>query len=168
MSGFIKMRMWQRAALVTAGVLLLSNSIYAQDGPWQKSASRTSGKFLDFNLKVLTPTSCMGSPLKLRLEVTNAGQETVRLNRAYFWNNSVQYPSQEVLGEGEERFMNHVWPRSTSEDVFLLAPGATHVTHSYWSPYQGSGPGHYTLEISGYGKLNKVQFELKDCKLKGN
>jgi hypothetical protein len=121
---------------------------------------------LKVKLQTLTPVACMGSPLKLKLEVTNVGQEIVRLNRAYFWNNYSVHPSApQAEDQAKEYFIAHVWPRSTSEDIIHLEPGKTYTSHRYWELDESiSSPGRYTLEVGTYGTWNQVEFELNHCR----
>ena len=161
-------RVW-RSMLRISLALFLPIASYAQDVSQNKDASNAKKPVLEVKLRMLTPTVCVGTPLKLRLEVTNVGQEVVKLNRAYFWNNySMFLTSSESSDKDKERFFTHVWPRSTSEDILFLAPGKTYVAHTYWQLNEEwkSEPGNYTLEIITHGILNKAQFELHDCEQK--
>jgi hypothetical protein len=174
----IRARNWQRVILLVSIALFLPIVAYAQDES-QKDVPQTKKAYLKFKLILLTPTVCVGVPLKLRLEVSNVGQETVELNRAYFWELYSWYP---VTPEGEDKGRGEIivwiWPRSTSEDIISLAPGKTYIAHSYWSfddevrkagrwslADEGSKPepGNYSLKVK---TSNRVQFELHDCRQK--
>ena len=161
-------RWWHAILLMSALVLPLAT--LAQDVSQIKDALRLKKPPLKVELRALTPTACIGAPLKLRIEVTNVGQETLRVNRAYFWNNSSEYPtSPEGEKEDKSRFLSIAWPFSRSEDIFLLAPGETYIAHTYWwldEETTKSKPDNYTLELKTYGTLNKVQFDLRECNQK--
>jgi hypothetical protein len=160
----------RRTILLITLTLYLSIAAYARDASQIKDALKMEKPPLEFKLIALTPTACIGDPLKLRLEVTNIGQETLKLNRAYFWDTSRIYLSaEESKGEDKEFFYEHFWPRSTSEDIVFLASGKTYVAHTYW-PFYGEGNkfgvGNYILQIWLFSSNNKVQFEIKECKRK--
>ena len=159
---------WRRVITLISVTLWLSVATYAQGESQFKDALRMKKPPLKFKLVALTPTACVGVPLKLRLEVTNVGQEKLRVNGAYFWNTRLTHLStEESKGDDKEFSYFHSWPRSTTEDIFFLPPGKTYVIHTYWSLDEeaaGHGPGNYTLELRTYGTRNKVQLELLDCK----
>jgi hypothetical protein len=156
--------------LLASLMLFLSVAAGAQEGSQNRGDSSAKKPSLEFKLIALTPTVCVGVPLKLRLEVTNVGQETVKLNKAYFWNvYAVSPTTPESEKSDKEVFLTYIWPRSTSEDIFFLAPGKTYIDHTYWSLEEKStqlGAGNYTLETGHYGSSNKLQFEIHDCERK--
>lgn len=157
-SGLGNARNLRRA--ISLGILTLSLSICAYA---QQEAGNKSGKRLEAKLIVLTPTACVGSLLKLRLEMTNTSQEVIKLNRAFFWNNYTLHRDED---KDDEVFFSHSWPVSTSEDIVILAPAKTYVSHTYWSldEHWKLEPGGYTLQIKTYGTSNGVKFLLHDCK----
>ena len=163
-------KQWGLTLLLTTVALFLSIAAHAQDESQIKDALRIEKPPLKIELRTLTPMVCLGMPLKLRLEVTNVDQETLRINRAYFWNNYFEYlTTSKSKDKDTEFFFTHIWPRSTSEDIVLLPPGKTYVAHTYWPLHESVtkyGAGNYTLETGTYGTLSKVQFELHDCKQK--
>ena len=139
--------------------LLVAAGSYAQTAPTPKRS-------MEARLTILNPIVCLGSDLKLRMDVTNITNEPIELNRQYFWNMYAIYPSSErdKLSEGEEFVLNHFQPRSTSEDIGILAAGESYVSHRYFSLKDtNEGPGMYNIDIATYRNSVRRQFQVKDC-----
>lgn len=123
---------------------------------------------LEIKVRILTPSACLGSALKLEVEVTNTGAEAVRLNRRSFENSysfsRLPRPEKE---QDQEGFIVNVWASSNPEDMFYLAPGMTHIETRDWSLDEDNlTVGEYALEFWIYETKQELQFELYDCGLK--
>jgi hypothetical protein len=168
MGKFLKTRCWQWILLLVSLSLFLSIAAYAQDDSQIKDALRMERPPLKYKLIALTPTFCVGVPLKLRLEISNVGQETIKLNRAYFWASSFLFPAAQSGNKNEGELFFDYWPRTEDDDIIFLPPGRTYIAHTYW-PFYGEdanfGAGDYTLELIHYG-FHKVRFKIRDCELK--
>lgn len=156
-------RLFLPVALCSFQFLAVQAQSELPDAP-AETESHNCKQNLEIKLRTLTPLACLGSSLKLELEVTNNGEDEVRLNRAYFWN-SYHFSPLILQGKDQKRkyFITHYWPVTTNEDIFYLAPGATHIETRDWPPEEVDLAGTYTLEMYIHGTKNRLQFELSDC-----
>lgn len=158
-------RLALRIILLVMAVSFMATITDGQQAAKKKEEKKPS---LEIKLRTLTPTACLGSTLKLEVEVTNTGDEAVKLNRKYFWNSYSFCPlAPQEKGQGRECFIENFWPSSTAEDIFYLAPGLTRIETTDWSlDEENLSAGEYTLELWIYATKQEVQVELYDCGLK--
>lgn len=122
---------------------------------------------LEIKLRTLTPTACIGSSLKLEIEMTNTGPDVVTIDKVDVWSSfsfSYYLPDPEGAGMGGN------WNSGCSHcrgNYIVIEPGAT-----YWEAHEISlssfeffkKADKYTL-TTGIDSVssNEVIFELYDC-----
>jgi hypothetical protein len=152
----MKIKMYCRIILLIVFTSLLSITALAQDESEAKSP-------LEVKLTTQTIATCVGSPLKLELELTNNGQADVVISKTHLWKEfSYSFSS----SAGKSRSGGQGWNTNAPPAKLTLQPGISYrSTHEFALDsdfFQEAG--HYTLQIMiDHIFSNEVEFELYDC-----
>jgi hypothetical protein len=150
----MKIRRYGRLILLVVFASLLSINALAQDEDEFKSP-------LELKLTAQTTAFCVGSPLKLELEVTNNGRQNIAFRELDLWREF--FYSRATLNGGES---SSKWPSDNAQGRLNLHPGESHRS-TFELPLDSDffqRAGKYRLRTVLYHVFsNDLEFELYDC-----
>ena len=156
----------QAILLLAFAVLLGAMPVKAQKQSAEEIKAKESKPALELKLSTLTPSLCIDSELVLEMEITNAGTEAVKINKAGLWKYfSYGFSGPGVGGRGGGSAEGSSGGKA--EEV-LLQPGMIYRSSHKFSLVDEffAEQGNYTLKTSlGSSDSNKIEFELFQCSM---
>ncbi|HEY0544044.1 MAG TPA: hypothetical protein VGC91_01510 [Pyrinomonadaceae bacterium] len=152
----MKLRQFGQLILLIIFASLLSITALAQDESEAQSP-------LEVKLTTQTIAPCVGSPLKLELELTNNGQADVVISKAHLWK---EFSYAYSAPEGKSRSGGRGWNTNAPQVKLTLQPGMSYRSTREFALDSNffQEAGHYSLQIIiDHIYSNEVTFELYDC-----
>ena len=156
-------------------LMLFSFTVTAQPASQRGRSGKGDDARPEAQLTANTPGICLNSALALVLEITNAGQQEIRVNKSDLWNRfTYTSPGSELSGSS----ISCGFRDDSPQNWVTLAPGAKYFDTFLYMTEQSyfKAAGTYRISTSfsyyigdkpaGTIKSSEAEFEIYDCAAK--